>query len=1157
MADNIEIRVDDKASGSSDKIAASLIKMADASDKGSASLVKLKQALNGLGSNSGLSKLNAELNKLLPALTLLSTVMQKSTTEAAKLALANQRLASEQAKTAAATAKVATAQNQAATAAQRLATEQARTAAAEARAATAAAQAESAARRLATAQKETAAANNTLNTSFSSLTKSALAFVGIGFGANEILETVNAYTALQNKLQIVSDSQQQVNELTGRLGQVAIETRSDLEATVTSFARFDAALQSLGKSQEESLRLTETVNKLFVVGGATAAEQAGALIQLSQAFNANVLQGEEYRSLAENMPKAVRTAIASVLKINESALKQAASAGQITGQVLFEAFKKLDQFADSKFAKTIPTLGQALNVFRTQATLAAGELDKKFGVSSAIAQGVIYLGDHLKELSVIMAGVGTASILAFGPQFLSLLGAARNAVVALTVAMASNPLGAVAVALASAATYVALFGDEVSTSADGFVTLKDSALGTFDVISSGFGDLYDYLNGELNDAFSSVTSSANDMSISLGSVVDDIADVFKTLVNAIIGSFDAAFYGIVQVFSATPTELLGIFNVAARGIIQIIEDLVNTIASALNQLFSGFNDLASKVGIDQIFNTDLKVDLTSAKDLFSSAGDEYGSALVTGMVSRINRDYVGDVGKAIGGASQTRAVDRLIDDLASGSASTLRGSGQDTTGGPAQKKKKAAKKTDLQKAQEAILKEATGGLKEYNLQLTAANNLLASGQITQDQYNRVVLKASETYKNAADPMREINKSLSDQQKLYESLPADRTTDQQAQQIQNELLSKGIVLNKSQTEALRDRIKAMQEMQQVAGYRDQIYSENQGGQKDLQNQATAYTQAFATGEVGAEKFQIKLNEINLAMANLNLQMGDGTFADGLVASLGKVTEGYEGVASGLTSTFGDFFTSFSQGFADSIGQAIVSGDNLGESLQNVAQNAIGSLISSLIQLGIQYAINAALGNAFGQASTAAAVGQAAVISAAYATPAALVSLASFGANSVPASAGIASTVALSQGLSVVGSAGFMTGGYTGNGATDAIAGAVHGQEYVFDAASTKAIGVDNLEALRSGAKSLNSSSKSAGKAVGGIGDVKIDVQNTGTPQTYQAQQVDENTIRLWARDEAQQEVKTNAGNVAARDMRNPNSKLSKAQSQSTTATRRRN
>ncbi len=62
-------------------------------------------------------------------------------------------------------------------------------------------------------------------------------------------------------------------------------------------------------------------------------------------------------------------------------------------------------------------------------------------------------------------------------------------------------------------------------------------------------------------------------------------------------------------------------------------------------------------------------------------------------------------------------------------------------------------------------------------------------------------------------------------------------------------------------------------------------------------------------------------------------------------------------------------------------------------------------------------------------------------------------------------GLMSTITSS--ITSVAATGFMSGGYTGNGATRSISGVVHGQEYVFDAAATKRIGVSNLEAIRNG------------------------------------------------------------------------------------------
>lgn len=97
----------------------------------------------------------------------------------------------------------------------------------------------------------------------------------------------------------------------------------------------------------------------------------------------------------------------------------------------------------------------------------------------------------------------------------------------------------------------------------------------------------------------------------------------------------------------------------------------------------------------------------------------------------------------------------------------------------------------------------------------------------------------------------------------------------------------------------------------------------------------------------------------------------------------------------------------------------------EAIQQLAQGILSQAVSALAQMGMQQVKNMILGQA--AATTAAATGTAAAttLAAAYAAPAALASLASFGANAPPAQAGIASTMALTKGLSVAG--GRLAGG----------------------------------------------------------------------------------------------------------------------------------
>lgn len=53
------------------------------------------------------------------------------------------------------------------------------------------------------------------------------------------------------------------------------------------------------------------------------------------------------------------------------------------------------------------------------------------------------------------------------------------------------------------------------------------------------------------------------------------------------------------------------------------------------------------------------------------------------------------------------------------------------------------------------------------------------------------------------------------------------------------------------------------------------------------------------------------------------------------------------------------------------------------------------------------------------------------------------------------------------INAINPKGFKTGGYTGNGGVNDVAGVVHGKEYVLNAKATKRIGVNNLDRINNG------------------------------------------------------------------------------------------
>lgn len=382
--ENIEIRIDDRVSPGISKKLRDIAKDARTTQT---AVDKLKVALKELGSANPLTKLQAELRNV--------------NGEMAKAALASQRLSTEQARTAVTAQRLATEQQRTAAAAQRVATEQGKTATATARAAAAQDRAALAALRLQQAQERGAATARRYGDAMGRL-RTLLAFAGVTLTAGSIVGMADAYTTLQNKLQPVTSSQAQVNELTGEMFELANRTRSEVGATTQAFVRFDRAMKGLGRSQNDTIRLTETINKALIVSGSTTQEAQSALLQLSQAFNSGRLNGDEFRAVSENMPM-VLDALSKSMGVPIGALKELGSEGKITSGELIKALDLIEAEVDANFAKTVPTIAQAFVVLRNSASQFFGELNNATGVTNGIASALLILADNIDRVAVYLA----------------------------------------------------------------------------------------------------------------------------------------------------------------------------------------------------------------------------------------------------------------------------------------------------------------------------------------------------------------------------------------------------------------------------------------------------------------------------------------------------------------------------------------------------------------------------------------------------------------------------------------------------------------------------------------------------------------------------------------------------------------------------------
>lgn len=223
----------------------------------------------------------------------------------------------------------------------------------------------------------------------------AAAVGSAGFAVKAIAEYSDTYKNLQGQLKLVTGSQDDLNTVWAEALEIANGTGVSLESTVTLYARMARATEELGVGQQQLLEITDTINKAFVVSGATAQESSASIIQLSQAMAKGRLDGQELNAVLEQSPRLARL-IADEMDEPIGALKDLGSQGKITSEIMISAFKNGADAIDKEFLQMPVTVGRAMNEVRNQLLNAFGQADLE-----PLTREIQKFGEVLKDPEVI------------------------------------------------------------------------------------------------------------------------------------------------------------------------------------------------------------------------------------------------------------------------------------------------------------------------------------------------------------------------------------------------------------------------------------------------------------------------------------------------------------------------------------------------------------------------------------------------------------------------------------------------------------------------------------------------------------------------------------------------------------------------------------
>lgn len=326
--------------------------------------------------------------------------------------------------------------------------------------------------------------------------------------------------------------------------------------------------------------------------------------------------------------------------------------------------------------------------------------------------------------------------------------------------------------------------------------------------------------------------------------------------------------------------------------------------------------------------------------------------------------------------------------------------------------------------------QAARALTKEQTQLDLA---LSKGKITQEEYSKALAQASINYAAALKGAQGLTAVEQYRAQLQRQLVNE--------QAQYQLDAASVGMGDLQTSRMQQRLnlemqtndRLLQLQTELANATDEKQRQALQGQIDAINEFLP--QQLAAMQAGwAQMDQAMLNPINgwtAAVQNFGNQARD--------------------IAGQTQSIFSSAFNNISTDITD----AIMSGQLSFSTLGDIASNVVREIITGFVRMGVQMALNAALNATLGTAAAGQSMILAGTTATAWAPAAAMASLATLGANSVPAAAALTSTTALATSLAVI--PGFATGGYVsgaGTGTSDSITARLSDGEFVVNAAATK-------------------------------------------------------------------------------------------------------
>lgn len=224
--------------------------------------------------------------------------------------------------------------------------------------------------------------------------------------AKKAIDTADAWSQTSARMNMMVREGENVDEIQQKIFESANRSRAAYMDTADVITKIGLRAGEAFNSTDEIIAFTETLNKMYAISGASAEEQKSSLLQLTQALGSGVLRGEEFNAVFEAAPN-IMQAVADYMEVPIGSLREMASEGQITAEIVKGAMFNAAEQVNEDFQSMPATFAQAFNIFSNQALMALQPVWQKLGEISSSDEFINFATKSGQALAVF-AGIAVS-----------------------------------------------------------------------------------------------------------------------------------------------------------------------------------------------------------------------------------------------------------------------------------------------------------------------------------------------------------------------------------------------------------------------------------------------------------------------------------------------------------------------------------------------------------------------------------------------------------------------------------------------------------------------------------------------------------------------------------------------------------------------------